>query len=361
MPYLLTYFILLLVYSSKTLAVKKIHYILMFLLILLFYGLRQDVGWDWYNYQNAFYHHIKFHDIGFNFLQNIFFDISPHYATWQFFLAFLSMYILLKNSKQYSNDRQNLSLLIFFSIAMFAYFAILRQALAISIFYYSLIDIREKRFKSYFIKILLASLIHISLALAFPLYWILNRRFKLKYFLLLFFVSNLIYLLKINIIKYVIILTTYIDFFSNNIMVSYAQNSISVTSKYLYFAQTFIVLFCIIYYSKLINKRYFCIFFNLYFLGYIIRILLFTNYIFSGRVSEIFLISQTFLIPIVIATFKKKTQSALVTILILYLLISVIVYGKIFNYSGYNILLKYQSYICNNQNLINKKMKYINK
>ncbi len=81
-----------------------------------------------------FYYHLKFRGIGFNFLQNTFYKISPHYAVRQFFLAFMSMYFLLKIQNYILKINKLYHCLYFFCIPMFLYFSVLRQAIAISIF-----------------------------------------------------------------------------------------------------------------------------------------------------------------------------------------------------------------------------------
>ncbi len=94
---------------------------------------------------------------------------------------------------------------------------------------------------------------------------------------------------------------------------------------------------------------------------YATKYLFFFNDVFARRISLILGISAIFLFPMLLGLFEKhKIRYLAIMFFIIYLTTSVIIRGKIMNYYGNNILVKYQNYLYHNQNLVKLKMKYIN-
>lgn len=155
--------------------------VISFLVLLFFYGLRYDVGIDWYSYY-LFYNQVEsipsvlqgstfaphFYssefqsmEIGYRLLNSFFRTLGGSFQTFIFAIALFnltSLYIFLFNQK----IKYKFTLItIFLSLAMFREFDIFRQSISFYIFLYSL-KYLNSNLKKYILINLIGSLFHLS-------------------------------------------------------------------------------------------------------------------------------------------------------------------------------------------------------
>jgi len=192
-------------------------FIVLCLNIFLFGVLRFDVGNDYSNYVDRYYG-IRDYDVFvtpdyflFKMLTNLFSSLQNGYlyvigvyyiTTMGFFLRFFK-----KNNILFWG--------IFTLITFGFYFDILdriRQLAALSLFIYTIDDLNKNNFKGYFVKVILASLLHISAIIMLPFFFFSKIKLPDKAILLIYFLaivgffiglwSNLIVLIYDNIPYY---------------------------------------------------------------------------------------------------------------------------------------------------------------
>ncbi len=160
--------------------------------LFLIAGLRDvSVGIDTMTYYNAFYYQMpkSTEDIiaQYGILTSLFWHIAymiraltDEYQILLFCSSAFSIGIISKYIQKYSPDKM-LSFLFFSTCGFFAIgLHLVRQYIAIAIAVYSFNFIRERRFFFFLICILIGVLIHPSIALFFPAYFIAYKRITLK-------------------------------------------------------------------------------------------------------------------------------------------------------------------------------------
>jgi len=174
--------------SSK---IKYYNIVLLFIIVTLFASLRYNVGPDYESYVNSYYTIVKYNLVSspdyllFHYLSSLFsiYMDRGYIAVFAiyFSITFLLILKVLDNRK-----------ILFFGIFVFFSFGFffdsldrIRQYLALAIFFYALTDIENNNFITYFIKIILASFIHMSAFLLIPFYFISKLKINKKIMLIL--------------------------------------------------------------------------------------------------------------------------------------------------------------------------------
>ena len=149
-------------------------------ILILFSGLRQNVGMDYESYKYLYEGGGEIKESGFAFIVNTFKFIGFPFEVFVFVmstvtLGFAYVYILRYSPYTY------LSLLIFYSFGTYYFttFNAMRQVVVVYVFFYSLKYIEEKSFFKYIISILLcAYFFHTTAILLLPLYFILQYNYS---------------------------------------------------------------------------------------------------------------------------------------------------------------------------------------
>ncbi len=173
--------------SSKS-RVKWIWYGLSFLILTVPAAIRWDVGTDFYVYRTIFETgNYGYLEKGFVWFCDVisFFSSDP---IW-FFVASSTLILgLIFLAIKENSMNPGLSLAYFIgTLYYFSSFNIIRQFIAISICFYSINFLKNKKIIHYSIVILIAFLFHKSAIMMLPLYFVLNRRYKAEGYLMLFF------------------------------------------------------------------------------------------------------------------------------------------------------------------------------
>lgn len=182
--------------QSKTYKLNNAYFLLPIVIISLIMGFRFQVGTDWETYKGYYEDFLKggmsWESIKYSTLEPLYLILNKTIALFNiryqgFFTIIMSLHLILLYK---SFDRYSflLPLGLFFYITTFFFMSlnIQRQTLAICIFFFSLRYIFDRKFLKYCICISIATLIHYSSIILFPVYFLsshffnfLNRRWLL--------------------------------------------------------------------------------------------------------------------------------------------------------------------------------------
>lgn len=226
-------------------------------LLILFIGLRNEVGTD-YNAYAEFFKASAYFDVGDSvsepgwLLLNQF--IGNYTANFKAValihaaLVVLFLHLSLKDFKYYT-----FAFILFILIDRGYIFIVngMRQGLAMAIFFYSWRFIKSREALKYWACILLAASVHGSILFISPVYWLANRAYSYKFYLIVQFTSMFIYFylkgLMATTLTRLVLQTSYAHYiggvFGN-----------SVDQGVIYWTIRIGMLFVLLYYSKLLKK-----------------------------------------------------------------------------------------------------------
>lgn len=263
--------------ASKVKIEKKNYYItflIAFLPLFLVSGLRYMVGTDYLNtyvrtYENIAqgYQNVRI-DFGFYYFIKIINFIFNN-NQWLFIItSFIINFFIVKSIFEQSKNK-SLSLFIYVCGTLF-FFSMngVRQSVALSLFYYSLKFIEKKDFKSYLICNIVGAMFHSSAIVFFPLYFLLNRKYKTKTKMIVISISLIFATSLSTLLSNLLINTRYSMYITNGAYKPVSVLSISVLINILLF-----VLYEFNYKNKNNDLKY-NIYSNIHFLGIIVSIFL---------------------------------------------------------------------------------------
>lgn len=302
-PYLVIYIFSLTLLISSYFDRKntKVYYFIFLSVLILFAGLRFNVGVDYQSYGDFFSLVLSGANIymedSFILLVKFINLIDGEEQLLYFVYAFLTVIFTSKFIEYFSLNKV-LSLYIYFTFAVFylASFNGIRQALAVAIFMYSIKFIFERNLFKYILLIMIATFVHKTAVLMLPLFFILNK--------------------QLNIVKFVSIFLGYY-FFEQLILFigisqAYLNNFDSVTDEGINpFVYLLVVMFLFLY---KIDFKYKTLGLNLTFFAILLGItpLLTTipsNYI--VRMTSYFTFGILFILPNLMIVFKNKNLKSI--------------------------------------------------
>lgn len=211
--FLLLFFFAFLEISNVSSKICKVLYILIGFTFVFVAGLRYETGVDWLAYQyyfdeiiplneafyfNTFSNSFLKLDVGYSLLNSIVKMLGGNIQLVFFIMSLISTILLIKNLKYYSNHVLT-GLFIYFPFFFFVFdMSGIRQGLAIQIVLFSVKYISAKNFRKFLLCILLATSIHWTAMILLPLYFFVNKRISVKYTISIFFISIIIFTLKIK-------------------------------------------------------------------------------------------------------------------------------------------------------------------
>ena len=182
---LLIYAFLLNIITKKNKVLSEILGLALLTFFTVVLGLRYGVGIDYFSYENSF--QIHYNTFTYEPLYSLLMYIIKihfnkfHYLTFiMLFLTNLFIYLGLKKRK-IEGMYFLLALFIYFSNTAMIFMNLMRQGLAVAIFFYASTYIEEKKFKKYLLFILLGAGFHFSILLLLPLYFIKIRFTERRY------------------------------------------------------------------------------------------------------------------------------------------------------------------------------------
>lgn len=306
-PYFVIYLfsLSLLISSYLDRKINKAYYLIFLSVLILFAGLRYNVGVDYQSYKDFFNLVLSGNNIymedSFVLLVKLIDLIDGEEQLLYFIYAFLTVFFTSKFIEYFSLNKV-FSLYIYLTFAVFylASFNGIRQSLAVAIFMYSIKFIVERNLFKYILLIMIATFVHKTAVLMFPLFFILNK--------------------QLNIVKFVSIFLGYyfmLQFFEQLILFigisqAYLNNFDSVTDEGINpFVYLLVVMFLFLY--KL-DFKYKILGLNLTFFAILLGItpLLTTipsNYI--VRMTSYFTFGILFILPNLMIVFKNKNLKSI--------------------------------------------------
>lgn len=343
-PYCILFFILCYFWwkeeKHKKLAIRWTYFFL-----LTFIGLRGFVASDYFNYYLFFQNlpHLfdlqfeNLYDNGFEFgfvlYSSLVKTIMPNYHCWVFFNALIDLSIFYWLFHRFSPSIV-LSFIIFIAIqGLVLEFNLYRNVKAIDCFLLSIPYLKERKIIPYFLLNLLGTTFHLSSFIYLPLYFVLTQQIPKIIIWSTFIIVNLMMFLKISITEQILNLLFPIIGIEQieNKLIGYYGNSFEEYGLSIgYIERTFTFILFSVNNKKLVDKQtYNRIFYNCYFLYYIIFQLFFDVIVFVDRIPTLFVFSYWILYPNTVSLIQKKiNKQLLISFIILLCLFKTILYSS---------------------------------
>lgn len=308
---------------------KRFHNSICFFILLIFMSIRFNVGWDfrWYYPLGEKFHFLNysifldlkdaiiimeesFDKYLWNYARLEFINKILYYITWQlqnpqtiiFLYSFLSLFFIKLGLDYFKRKRNVPYIWLFFycfPLFFFKYVSIMRQAVAVSIIFYSYKFINKKLLKNFLFCVFIASLFHNSAKYMIILY--LFNYIKLKRFFI-----YIIFLLTFFSKPLVLFCITKISFFHRYIAYVTLHKGGGDKIYYIILSMT---IFLIIFWKKLVskdpsNKKIM----HIFFIGCSLYLSLNEMGHIGIRSSIYFLIFGLYLIPSIFFIFKGQQQ-----------------------------------------------------
>lgn len=249
-----------------------------FIILLVFLGLfiipaiRYEVGTDYVGtYQKTYYQILNNYeqiriDFGFFLLNKIIIALQGNYK-WVFSItSFIIAYFSIKSIDEQSQIKK-LSLIIYIC-GTFFFFAMngVRQAISLSIFYYSLKYIEKKDFKKYLLLNVIGTSFHTSAIIFIPMYFLLDKNIGKKKMLISILIVAIISPLILPYINNMLINTKYGVYINNVGFEALGKfNLASIINA--------IIFICYLYFTDAENNKN-RLYLNIHFIGVIVSIFL---------------------------------------------------------------------------------------
>lgn len=294
--------------------------------MILFAGLRDDVGTDWNNYFEFYKNTTNRLEIGYGTLNNLFSNLSIPYNVFLLFINGVSMTLM------YFYLRKNsifmvIGLLLFFSnLYLYLNLSGIRQAIAISITCFSITYAVNKQFGKFALLVLIASSFHLT-AIVFIVAYLLPRN-KLNYRHIIYFTTAfvIVFLFLESISDWITLYTSK----NANYYVSLQEKSGSLLQLFYIgiVTRTAIIAMVFVFGKKLFQSPNFRYYINIYLFGFAVYL---STYMVSPdigvRLSSYFTIFDLIIAGnLIYAVQRKSNRIVIVTIF------SAIAIYKLFGY-----------------------------
>ncbi|OYQ77613.1 hypothetical protein B9T12_06520 [Wohlfahrtiimonas chitiniclastica] len=228
---------------------------LMIVIYVLIYGLNYRVAVDWYAYEPAYYgNNLLEFEYGYTLLQKLFYSLGVDFWFFVFFIKIFFWVACYKVTKQYS--KYVMAPLFFLTMISPIFLTdFLRQLIATSIFFITLLNIQHKSTLKFTLITCIAALFHISALLVLPFYFVYRYRLLRNMLLIVviaFFFINMTNFSPINAI--VQLLTFFLSgpFYDKLLLyASVTRNPMTIG----YLIRFIILISYYIYFRKIINEN----------------------------------------------------------------------------------------------------------
>lgn len=265
--------------------IKIACFCILYLVVALFAGLRDETGSDWGIYEEIYYALLNSMKVdyliepGYIGLNKLFVALGLSFNALVFFIAFLSLGLKFYASTK-SAPLFFIPILFYLSYYLIEYeMSGIRQSLAMGFAFCSLIYVKERRLLPFLLCIFAGAFIHISIVAFIPMFFLDRMKFQTNTyvaFILLglifayYSISNVV-LAFLNLLPFGHFITEKVISYSSGKAVGFTVGHFA----YLSFAILFL------YYKKIINDPFYDILLNAYFIG------LFCSFIFSGSIDAL--------------------------------------------------------------------------
>lgn len=349
---------------SEDKAIKKNIYIFLIGVLVIFFGTRNYIGYDWYNYKPNFEQTQNILELikngfvkdgfekGYQFYCATIKLLTSNYIIFNFINTIIDFILIYFIFKRYSNF-PILSLLIFFGVYGLALeIDMIRNVKSILLFILSIEYIEDRKILPFIALNILGFLFHTSSLIYLPMYFILKIKWNKIFIFIVFILGNIYYLSNLRLI------INGIDKFKEILPGGIGQKiavyislvpkdfPLGVSLFYIERVVLFIIVFLIS--KRLYEKRYGVIFVNSIFLSIFIFLYGAELSVITLRIGILFVYSYWFIVPMFF-----DIKSAIVIKIFVFILAVSISFFRLNNqinfegnkkvYSYENILLKHQS------------------
>ena len=339
------YFFILSIVTKKCRIFSEIFAIILFTLVTCMIGFRYGVGIDYSSYQEGF--NIRYTDFSSGeYIYNFFRYIIKTKFDKFYYLTFLM--ILITNFFIYLGLKKRkvtgmyliLSIFIYSSNMAIIFMNLMRQGVAVAIFFYASNFIKDKKIVKYIIFILIGAGFHSSILFLLPLYFLKPKIWKNKKYLMLIFLSYICVYTKIS--QYTLNFITFkLPFYSNKYYNSEFLFNNNIKTISLGVLSNVIFIYLLSYFSE---KKYkdnkYLLEENYYKIGILINILSIATFMFD-RIGIYFVVFGIIAIPNMIKRIENKKIK--IVFLILALIISIASFAQNLLIDPQKNMLKYQS------------------
>lgn len=310
---------------KKGVILLKFNKLFVFLPSFLILALRFGIGVDYfftyvpifeklslgYNYEDV--------EIGYILLNKMILLFTDNYY-WLFIVTSLIFCYFIFKSIFEQSQYISISIYIFLTAGLYFYsMNVMRQTIGFAIFLYSIKYIKSKHFKTYFIYIMIASLIHKSSLVYLPIYFIANLKVDYKSIIT---ISILVAISKQFIFE---LLVTFLGNtkYSNYISGYYADSSKSMISPII---NVSIIMIFLLFYKKNKEAIEYRLYLNIHICAFLISLFIGTIPLIS-RIFTAFYHIEILSIPYLISLIKGKRSKEIATLFVF------VFFGTIFCYS----------------------------
>ncbi|HWO76917.1 MAG TPA: EpsG family protein [Bacillus sp. (in: firmicutes)] len=278
-----------------------------YLILLLFIGLRKDVGRDYNIYYNMFYlNYGSSKEFGFRFINSIFKGLNLPFSSVLILMAIFTMYFVLKIIRK-QGKYSYLSFILFWLDGGVVYLLnVVRQGLTNFIFLDIIGKVKEKYYLKIIILILIASMFHYSIFLALIFIPFLLNTYSRKSLIFLFMLAIVI-MLTIDVpmlfIRFMQLVPYFGEIYSNEHLLASEVLRKEFGLGYLF--RFILVFLTILSYEKIAKNHKIIPYLNAFIFWGILKILTLEVWIFE-RVIDYLRYSSIIVVPYLIASIDNK-------------------------------------------------------
>lgn len=346
---------------SENKRMRENFFLFSLLLLILFFGLRGYIGYDWYSYKPNFDSISTLgeifkgdlgilnsgYELGFQFYTALIKSFTSNYFIYNFIntaVDFLILYFVIRRYSKYPM----FSLLLFFSVyGLTLEIDMLRNAKSIMLFLISIEYIEERKPLKFLVLNILGILFHSSSLLYLPMYFLLNIKWNKKFILALFIIGNIYYLLDMRIaIKIIKEYNTLLPAPIGSRLSGYFSIipvDFPLGFTLYYFERVLLFVGCWLVRDELIRKKYGNIMLNSLYISIFFFLYLSEFSVISMRFGLLFIYSYWFIIPMLLEYYPK------VLIIIIGIGIGAFRFDNQINFIGNREVYSYQNIFINSK------------
>lgn len=318
----------------------KIFVIALMVYLTFLIGVRYGVGIDYFTYEEWFHYWYKNITAEWIYSGLVFLlkTTSGEFYHLTLLMALLTNIYIYKGltKRGVKNFYLVLAIMVFASSNLFVFANIMRQGLAIAIFFYSSTFIKERNKLKYFFYIIIGSGFHISMLFLIPFYYLNKINISLKNYITLIIISYFLVYTNFSskIFQFIIGISPYdTKYFENNSIFTENPSVLSIGVL----MRVCISIIILIFSNKLdkslnIEKSY-------YQLGIIINILSISTYMF-GRIGIYFQNFDVLMIPMLIKSIQNKNLRIIILVVIIFSITILMINELIINPEEGNLIYK---------------------
>jgi EpsG family len=192
----------------------------------------------------------------------------------------------------------------------------IRVAVAGALILLAIIPLADRKYVHYIILCSIATLFHFTALILFSVLFINSTKLHKKFYAILIPIGCILWYLSVDFTD--IALYVPLDLVNQKIVIY--QNAVELSGNpfnYLFICRCAFAYFLLVHAERLLSiNRFFVVFLKFYFLGLFLHVGLFVVPGVATRLSELFLVVEIFLIPMVIVFFKERVIGYIIVCLI---------------------------------------------